>query len=193
MLFRSHSHWVDWAQFKLQLLVQLPPKFAIVGWSMGGLYATRLAAEHPERVTQVLNITTLPYFVRAQNWPAIMRQVLCKFHQELVADPIALVKNFIDTHAQGIIYQPSVAATADLAASLELLLHWDLRVLLVDLSMPIGYVFGGLDAIVPSRMLNVMQQQYPDLDYWLIQHAAHAPFLSHSTMMTAILKSWIKQ
>ena len=61
---------VDWENFKSILLKQLPAHFAIAGWSMGGLFATRLAIEAPCRVSHLLNIASSPCFIRLRYLPS---------------------------------------------------------------------------------------------------------------------------
>lgn len=181
-----------WQIFRDALLSQLPAQFAVVGWSMGGLYATRLAIEAPTRVTRVLNMASLPYFIQTTAWPAVKRSVFLTFHQQLVADPQATLATFIRTHAPGVQHTAQPATPQGLKAGLDVLLSWDLRAALLATCLPpVAYVFGGLDAIVPRRMWPVLQAYFPQATYMKISEAAHAPFLSHGAQMAAMLQTWM--
>ena len=77
---------MDWFEFKTKLLASLPHQFALVGWSMGGLYSMRLALEEPERVNYLLNIATSPRFLSDNLWPGLSKEVLFNFYNKLLAN-----------------------------------------------------------------------------------------------------------
>jgi pimeloyl-[acyl-carrier protein] methyl ester esterase len=72
---------------------------------------------------------------------------------------------------------------------MQLLLNWDLRPSLSLLSMPVDYVFGRLDAIIPVQLHGLMQSQYPQFNYHCIRQSAHMPFISHPLIIQEILQS----
>lgn len=180
----GRSDRMDWAEFKHELLQVLPDQFALAGWSLGGLYATRLALEASTRVTHVLNIASSPRFVceDTDDWPGISPTVLDDFFANLMRDPLRVRAEFIALQAphQAMTDElSSLPSTAGLKDGLEVLAHWDLRADLANLTMPVGYMFGRLDAIVPRRIVPVMQARYPHCDYVLFPRAAHMPFMTH--------------
>ncbi|RUR16133.1 alpha/beta fold hydrolase [Legionella septentrionalis] len=186
---------MEWPAFKANLLAKLPSSFAIAGWSMGGLYATRLAVEKPERVTHLLNIASSPRFVKEAGWPGITREVFATFYENLLNAPQVVLKQFIRLQLQGQ-HCPSVQigklpAAKALRAGLELLIHCDLRAELQQLKMPVGYLFGRLDAITSYKTMDHMQERYPQFSYILFPKAAHAPFLSHPKLFISALEEFI--
>src|SRR4051794_40125898 len=56
----GESSLMSWDDFKTSLLSQLPASFAILGWSLGGLFATKLAIEEEGRISHLVNLTTSP-------------------------------------------------------------------------------------------------------------------------------------
>ncbi len=92
----GHTPVMDWFFFKEYLLSQLPDKFALVGWSMGGSYALRLAIENPNKVNYLINVASSPRFLMDKSWPGVSMNVFKKFHQELARDPKALLKDFLE-------------------------------------------------------------------------------------------------
>ena len=77
----GQSPIMDWHFFKKNLLSQLPEKFALVGWSMGGIYAMRLALENPERVDYFISVTSSPRFLLDYSWPGVSQEVFQGFYK----------------------------------------------------------------------------------------------------------------
>jgi pimeloyl-[acyl-carrier protein] methyl ester esterase len=178
---------LSWPDFTKQLLDYLPPTFTIAGWSMGGLIATRLALENPERVTRLINIASSPRFVIDMdidtNWPGIQAQNLQMFYNNLLSNPEethqAFIKLQLGSHTQVNTTTPAYMTPDGLEQGLEILMDWDLREQLTHLTVPTHYLFGRLDSIVPAKTMTAMQVIYPEFEYYLFPRAAHAPFLSH--------------
>jgi pimeloyl-[acyl-carrier protein] methyl ester esterase len=178
----GQSPLMPWPTFKERLLTILPKQFAVLGWSLGGLYATRLALEAESRVTHLINVASSPRFIRDDVWPGVESQVLKTFMADLLRDPDGVRSQFIALQSA---QQPvsvnlnSFTSVEGLKAGLDVLANWDLREPLNQLDMPVCYMFGRLDAITPRQTIQVMQGQYPQFDYVLFKKAAHMPFLSH--------------
>src|SRR3990167_6159175 len=58
----GQSPMMDWDAFKTALMTQCPGQWILIGWSLGGLLATRLALEIPQRVTRLINVASIPRF-----------------------------------------------------------------------------------------------------------------------------------
>lgn len=189
------SSYMDWESFKEELLLQLPDRFACIGWSLGGLIATRLSIEVFPKVTQLINLTSLPRFIKTHDWMAVDEQVFNAFYKQFTQDPQKTRLNFINAQLKGQtlsdLYLSDKFDTEGLRAGLDCLIDWDLRVQLLDLKIPVCYVFGRLDAIIPRRMMLSMQRLYPNFKYVMIKKAAHAPFLSHPDELLDYLKEFL--
>lgn len=192
----GQTEFMSWEAFKWLLLEQLPRRFAIAGWSMGGLFATRLALEASNRVTHVLNIASSPCFVKAVNWPGIDDGVLEAFSTRLEINPQKTLKDFLalqvpdqamtrDDHG----LQPSILS---LRSGLEILRQWDFREVLLDLKMPVGYWFGRLDAIMPYQTYQAMRLLYPAFHYEGFCQSAHVPFLSEPDQFIRTLTEFLQ-
>lgn len=184
---------MDWGQFKRTLLAGLPLQFAVAGWSMGGLYATRLALEEQNRVSHLLNIASSPYFIKSDNWPGIELQVLNTFMTRLQNNPQQTRDDFIKLQARGHTVQSDNASysTESLQQGLNVLLEWDLRDALMHYEKPTSYLFGRLDAITPYATMKAMQQIFPSFDYFIFAKAAHMPFLSHQHEFLTYLEQFL--
>ncbi|HVT63422.1 MAG TPA: alpha/beta fold hydrolase [Legionellaceae bacterium] len=187
------SALLDWASFKTALWSVLPNKFGVVGWSLGGLYGTRLAIEHPDRISHVFNMTTSPHFMQASNWTGISAPILDDFYHRLQVDPLKTQRQFVEAqlshHLTDIALSPSTML--GLKEGLDILKLWDLRDSLSRLKMPVAFVFGRLDTIVPRTLLPIMKKYYPEFQYTLLPHAAHIPFLSHPEICAQLLRDFL--
>lgn len=184
--------FMDWEDFKAALISQLPSRFAIGGWSMGGLFATKLAIEIPQRVTHLLNIASSPCFIQKEDWPGGQPDLYKTFYENLTNEPQKTVRQFIELQAQGHAISVRDASLKGLHAGLDVLINWDLRKDLERLSLPVCYMFGRLDAIIPSAAFARMQSLYPRFKFLLFPRAAHALFLSHSEIFILALREFIK-
>lgn len=186
---------MSWDEFKGQLLSQLPEQFAVIGWSMGGLYSTRIALEAPERVTCLLNITSSPKFLLEGDWPGISKEVFTTFYQSLLRDTRATLNEFIELNTSKNKF-PSIhsllPSSEGLESGLETLATWDFREQLKSFNKPVYYFFGRLDPIVPVKTMHTMQEQYPEFYYKLFHRAAHMPFLSHMDLFIDEIREFIK-
>lgn len=186
---------MSWTAFKSQLLARLPAQFVLAGWSLGGLYATRLALEAPSRVTHLINIASSPRFVKDEQWPGIEPKVLDTFYSKLIIDPIQVRKEFIALQTRNeseSITAGSTPSPAGLRGGLDVLAQWDFRSQLPLLQHPVCFMFGKLDSIIPRATYMVMKEDYPEFHYVLFPKAAHMPFMTHQAEFITQLDSFLK-
>lgn len=174
------SAYLPWEAFKRNLLNQLPAQFAVAGWSLGGLFATRLAIEEPQTITHLVNIASSPCFVESLNWPGIPESTLLSFQDRLTNNPESVLREFLALQLprQSENAYPYVSREG-LQAGLESLLTWDYKDQLSLIECPMLYLFGSRDEIVTLKTMKVMQDCYPQFKYILFKKALHAIFLTH--------------
>jgi pimeloyl-[acyl-carrier protein] methyl ester esterase len=172
---------------------RIPPA-AYAGWSLGGLFALRLALRHPERVRALVMLCAPPRFVRGEDWPQGMdTRVFRSFRDDLDRDYRATVDRFLVLEAQGSAHARSelaalraqVFAAGDpspsaLAEGLGLLRDTDLRAGLPELPMPSLWLAGRRDKLVAWQAMDAAAQATPGARYHRFERAGHAPFLSHA-------------
>ena len=56
--------WAD------DLARQLPDDATLLGWSLGGQVAMRVALDHPHKVARLVLLASTPAFVAAVDWPS---------------------------------------------------------------------------------------------------------------------------
>lgn len=185
---------MNWEYFKASLLNQLPERVVLIGWSLGGLIAMRLALEEASRVSRVIHIASTPRFVREAHWPGVDDHTFQLFYEQLQTHPKLTLERFVALQVQNsscllhaLTPFPDCLA---LQKSLLWLRHWDFRNDLVSFDKPMLYVFGRADRIIPRQTMSVMQQQYPQFQYEMLS-AAHAPFLSHPEVMKHLVERFL--
>lgn len=183
-----------WSEFKATLLAQLPEKFVLMGWSLGGMMATRLSIEAPERITHLVNVASSPRFTAAPDWIGVESTLFDDFYQKFMKNPALTREYFIRTQLQG---QPLPSTISmmqlshqGLAQGLDYLKTWDLREQLSLIRVPVTYVLGRLDALIPHRLMAYMQPLYPHFNYIMIEKSAHIPFLSHPIEFNTCLETF---
>ncbi|WP_131781635.1 alpha/beta fold hydrolase [Legionella gresilensis] len=182
----GESNLMHWEEFKSKLLNYLPERFAILGWSLGGLFATKLAIEVPLRLTHLVNVTSSPFFIKEIKWPGIERLTLERFFINLSRDPKRTTMEFITLQLRNFPLKNLKFDLSEFSSSQEaltnglfILANWDLRADLTQLRIKTCYMFGRLDAIVPRQLALQMQELHPYFNYILFHKAAHMPFITH--------------
>jgi pimeloyl-[acyl-carrier protein] methyl ester esterase len=107
------------------------------------------------------------------NYSATIRNFLAlqALNQPEKRDVIRSLYEAIEAHGA-----PQVAS---LAAALEILKVSDIRALVPQIQQPTLVVQGDHDALTSTATAQWLADNLPNSTYCLIQHAAHAPFLSH--------------
>jgi pimeloyl-[acyl-carrier protein] methyl ester esterase len=174
----------------------MPAHSHLLGWSLGGHTALALANRYPARVDKLISVSATPRFVAAGDWPhGKQPEVLADFARRLSHNYRATIRNFLALQA---LHQPAMREVirtlqeavgaqgaplvAGLAASLEILRVSDIRAEVPEISAPALVIQGDHDALTSTAAAQWLADHLPDGSYYLIRHAAHAPFLSHRDM-----------
>ncbi|WP_448547002.1 pimeloyl-ACP methyl ester esterase BioH [Thalassotalea fusca] len=176
----------------------------IVGWSLGGLVATKLALAYPEKVKGVVAVASSPHFVESEQWPGIKPDVLALFHRQLSQNTQKTIDNFLKIQAMGsphirqdikvireLIMQFGMPSKATLDESLRLLDMVDLRDELQNISVPYFRMYGKLDSLVPQRAITHIDKLIPQSEKIVFDAASHAPFISHFEPFVKALRIWL--
>ena len=195
------------------LLLQTLPKPAIyLGWSLGGLVATKMALTYPEQVLGLVTVASTPYFVEEQNWsdggiwPGIKENVLTSFHQQLAQDTKKTITGFLKIQAMGsphirddlkqitqLVMEHALPSQKTLDQSLDLLSDSDLRADLAKVTQPFLRLYGNNDSLVPKATISLINSLAPLSEQHTFAQASHAPFISHLADFYHLLESWLRQ
>lgn len=205
----GHGHSAQSDAFTLASLCtalaqEAPPQAHWLGWSLGGTLALAFAARYPQRVSRLLLVAHNPRFVADASWPqALAADVLEGFAQGLSDDYAATVKRFVSLVARGapdstVLRQLRHAMAAApppsreaLCGGLAILRDTDLRPQLSALSMPVLWLGGARDTLVPIAALRSLVAAYPHMQLREFAHAGHAPFISHPQEFAAAVTEFL--
>lgn len=176
--------------FMRDIEAQLPPRYSVLGWSLGGMLAAKLAA-FSNRIVRLVTVATNPSFVARADWPAGMDpQLLRDFSEGITADACKALRRFYTLQTSGTIsarsdlrcLQTAAAEfdfdTAQLSTALEWLATEDVRDCYRRISVPVVHYFGAHDALVPRHVAAQVAAICPAHAVRVFAASAHAPFLS---------------
>ncbi len=188
------------------LLAVMPENAIVVGWSLGGLLAQRIALTQPERVSALLLIATSPCFVQRTDWlPALEASLFSRYLTEVVTQTPSLLNSFTalqtlgSAHPKQLLKQLLALSNTQLAChyqslkqGLLLLEELDLRTQLIGISMPTLWLLGGQDAIVPDTLAQSLPSLQPQAQIQVIAQSGHIPFLSQAQMTTQAVQTFLQ-
>lgn len=177
------------------------PQALWAGWSLGGLFALHAAATRPAMVRGLAMVCASPRFVRGEDWPLGMSpEIFRGFALGLRSDYRATLERFIALEAFGSddarqemrmlreeVFSRGEPAAHVLADGLALLETSDLRAALPGLSMPSLWLAGRRDRLVDPRAMRAAAAQAPQAEVVVVEHAGHAPFLTHADEVAAAI------
>jgi pimeloyl-[acyl-carrier protein] methyl ester esterase len=187
------------------LLQELPERTALLGWSLGGQLALRLAASAPTRVERLVLVASTPRFSAGADWPhGLQAEALQRFAAGLPRDRARTLEEFLELQVRGGAGAATAlaglrAALADhgaadpqaLTAGLEQLATADLRALAPTLHLPVLLVSGRNDRVTPPGAARALAALLPDARYVELRRAAHALPLSHRDALLAELRMFL--
>jgi pimeloyl-[acyl-carrier protein] methyl ester esterase len=184
-----------------------------LGWSLGGLIATEMAINHPEKVLGLVTIASSPHFLEEKNqkleenplvWPGIKAKVLESFYHQLQVDIQKTITNFLKIQAMGsphivqdinkiseLVFQYDMASKTTLEQSLMLLESSDYRQQLKNITQPFLRLYGDADSLIPKAVIDKVEQLAPTSDSHRFKRASHAPFISHLDDFKLVLTRWL--
>lgn len=188
------------------IMEQVPETAIWMGWSLGGLVATRAALLYPQRVSSLVTIASSPCFVANvdEEWPGIAPKVLQQFFSQLGQDPTKTIDRFLAIQAMGsehakqdiqqirqLVLSKAMPSEAVLTQGLMLLKEVDLRGELTQIKQPWLRLWGRLDSLVPNKVHTLLPSQHQDIEDVVFPRASHAPFISHPESFFNALLPWL--
>ncbi|APG20296.1 UNVERIFIED_ORG: pimeloyl-[acyl-carrier protein] methyl ester esterase [Kosakonia oryzae] len=174
------------------VLAQAPERAIWLGWSLGGLVASRVALQAPERVSTLVTVASSPCFSAQGEWAGIKPEVLAGFQHQLSEDFQRTVERFLALQTLGTetarqdarqlknaVLSLEMPSAEVLNGGLEILKTADLREALSSLTLPFLRLYGRLDGLVPRKIVPVLDGMWPASESIVFAKAAHAPFISH--------------
>lgn len=189
------AHTNDTEDFLItQLNTRIPENAILIGWSLGGLLASKLCSQFPGRFKALITLASNPQFVATDTWPGIPASDMAAFLKQAEHNLPGLMQHFLRL-LKGSSLQSHLMETGNtqhLLYYLHLLAKSDLREVYRDLSLPVLHVFGDQDPLLPLACEAAIQQHYTHRTH-VIQHAGHILFHTHRDACLETVHSFIKE
>ncbi|MET2950608.1 pimeloyl-ACP methyl ester esterase BioH [Vibrio owensii] len=187
----AESHAEDLDKIAELVLQDAPEKAVWLGWSLGGLVATHIALNAPQRVSKLITVASSPKFAAERPWRGIQPNVLTAFTDQLLEDFSVTIERFMALQAMGspsarkdvkqlkqaVLSRPQPNPDS-LLVGLNILADVDLRDALTSLSMPMLRLYGRLDGLVPIKVASDLSEQLPSTQQFVFNQSSHAPFMT---------------
>lgn len=175
----------------------------VLGWSLGGLAAMRLALQQPELVSGLVLLAATPCFVNREDWKAGMDEnVFEAFHQQVMDDQRSAMQQFVRLNSGAKIDRSSrevLAAHAGdagreaLLAGMEELADTDLRREVKNIKVPVLLLHAADDRVVPVKASHWLEEVMPAARLVEFPLGGHAFFLQQGREVATLIRSmsWI--
>lgn len=191
------------------LFARLPPA-PWLGWSLGGMFALHAAVRDPARVPALVALCSSPCFVRGEDWRfGVSPEIFRDFARGLADDYRGTLDRFVALEAFGSdhakdelralragLFARGEPAARVLVDGLHLLETVDQRPLLDALRVPSLWIAGRRDRLVDPRAMRdaaarIDAAGHAPATFVQIEHAGHAPFLTHVDEVDAALQGFL--
>lgn len=181
-----------------------------LGWSLGGMFALHAAVRDPDRVPALIALCSSPCFVRGPDWRyGVSAEIFRDFAQGLSHDYRATLDRFVALEAFGSdhakeemrelraeLFARGEPAARVLVDGLRMLETADQRSLLLQLCVPSLWIAGRRDRLVDPRAMReaaatIEQARHVSATFVQIEHAGHAPFLTHVDEVDAHVSAFL--
>lgn len=189
--------------FLEQAINALPMKCILVGWSLGGMLATRLAYLAPEKVLGLITFAANPVFVANKHWQCAMpRAMFAQFLNNFNQSPnktfarFCLLQTKNDARAKHLVnelklFSPKPTQVSQWSIALEWLGNMDNRAIISELGIPQLHVYAGHDELVPAQVAAIIKESQ-HIQLRVLPGACHCLPLSEATQCAALIQQFLQ-
>lgn len=168
------------------------PRAHLVGLSLGGMTAMRLAAREPARVDRMVVLCTATRLPPADGWRQRAATVRAEGTAAVAEAVVArwFTPDYLQNHPDARRYYEDMVASTPAegyAGCCEAIAELDLRTALPDIKSPTLAIAGADDPATPVPTLAEIADLIPDSGLWVIDHAAHLANAEQPAQITAAL------
>lgn len=205
----GRSTWPDGAApgWIFEGTVAIAPEDAVwIGWSLGGSLAIAATLQARKRVRGVVVVAGTPRFVADAEWSAAMPlERFERFAADIANDYVAAMQRFITLQLWGmpnardlvrhltLVLGQTKPDSNGLSAGLNWLRESDLRTGIAELDIPLQFILGRRDVLVPIALADALAELAPEAEVEVIDTAAHMPFLTHSREVLELIKTFLRR
>lgn len=184
-----------------QLDQQLPNDCWLVGWSLGGMLATALAAHRQSRCAGVISYASNACFVARETWPTAMPvETFSEFRKLCQSDLTAGLKRFALLCSQGSAQPRALSRQlqeialavqhSSALADLEMLAELDNRQAIQAFAGPQLHLLAAVDALLPVAAAEALRALNPQATVELLGHS-HASVFAEPQLLAQRMVSFI--
>jgi len=187
-----------------QLMAQVPAGAILIGWSLGGMVAIKLAERLGNKIRGLMLLASTPCFVKKPDWPhGIEVGLLRNMASNLGSNRDKILQSFIMEiglgdpsprntirFLQGISTNNTLSLDI-LSSGLEILGRVDLRTNISSLACPVGMVLGKNDHLIAYSTGQATQSLCPQTQLFIIEKAGHVPFISQQEKTAQAINAFI--
>lgn len=182
-----------------KILSMAPPRFSLLGFSLGGMAALEMIAQQPERVERLCLVDTNPRPDPEAN-AAVRRAAVARaradgmdtFILDTWPKPVSPANADNASLRQMICAMARSTAPDVLAGHAEVAIHRaDSRPRLGDIKVPTLIIAGEHERVCPLEMHQDMADGIPGSDYQLIPNAGHFALLENPAAIATHVRRWL--
>lgn len=173
---------------------KIPEGAHLIAWSLGGLYALRFNDLFPNYLSKISMVASTPCFAQKYDFKhALNKELLTQFGLSLSKNREKTIERFLLLQLYGVsgassyakslkqlIAEYSTPSIDVLNQGLEYLSSLDLRGELASTKVPIHFVLGKRDQIVPFQVKQDLLGLSNLIQVDVLQKAGHMPFLTET-------------
>jgi len=176
--------------------------FFLLGWSLGGQVAIRLAANGTLPIKRLILVSSTPKFCHGADWESGLPQSQVRaMERQFHRDPRTTFNDFAamlfagEKSGKGLAEKVRarliLPETKAGLAALATLKNGDLRGELKNIRMPTLIHHGRADTVIPVSAGLFLAEQIPNTEASLWDHVGHVPFLSYPERSQSLWKEFL--
>lgn len=191
----------------VSLLHNYMPKKAIwIGWSIGGLIASRYVLKYPMHVLGIITVSSSPCFLLKKDWPGVKSNFLNIIYKNLIINYYNTINIFLSYNTinalqsiheintlKNILLSQAQPSLQTIKNGLDMLYTIDLRSQIKFIKKPFLRIYGATDILVPKKIAYILNTQCLSSSSIIINNASHLPFVSHKKIFCFFILKFIKE
>ena len=184
----SPTETYSFEQLLTQISAVIPEQALLVGWSLGGLIALKLA----EKAKAISLLASSPCFISGPNWPGISPAYFKSFTASMTENPQKTLRKFQQLQGAARI-DKNIPPPLQLEAWLQwldILALTDLRSLPIKPSLQV--ILGAKDLLLPATLADSLTTLWPNAKVQLVPKQGHLLFYETPKIMAMLLHQFFK-
>jgi len=175
----------------------LPKKTHLLGWSLGGLLAQKIALHYPQQIDKLICLASTPRFTQNDQWQyGVSPKLMSDFMSAITQDTVQTLNHFWKLQLQGsdgarqhikrllaLLKDCKLPSLTGLTQGLTLLKELDCRSDATAIQSPILWLLGENDPLIPVNFIEEFLSKngtiQPAPKAVILSGAGHMPFRSH--------------